>query len=64
MYRVILNIFKKQTKVKIEFIFGFGIPLFLIGFSHSIIYFTEDIRLFDVGREDYYLWLQNFTKII
>jgi hypothetical protein len=55
MYRVILNIFKKQTKVKIEFIFGFGIPLFLIGFSHSIIYFTEDIRLFDVEREDYYL---------
>ncbi len=52
---MIVYVFKKQTKVEITLLFGYGVPLFFIGFNHLIIYFTEDNVLFDVNIEDYNL---------
>jgi hypothetical protein len=55
IYHMIVFVFKKQTKVKFTLLFGYGIPLLIIGLTNLIIYFTEDNILFNVNIEDYYL---------
>jgi hypothetical protein len=54
IYQMIVSVFKKQTKVGFIFLFGYGIPLFYMGYINLIIYFIEDNILFDVNVEDYY----------
>jgi hypothetical protein len=52
---MIVFVFKKQTKVKFTLLFGYGIPLLIIGLTSLIIYFAEDNVIFNVKIEDYHL---------
>jgi hypothetical protein len=56
IYRIIVHVFKLEMKLRYTLMFGYGIPLVIIGYSYLIIYFIEDITLFDnMTPDEYYL---------